>query len=327
MGMDRQRRVLILIPVFNDWDSLALLLTSLDAACHSMNWMAQVLVVNDASTVPAPTALGSTVARLHRIDILHLLRNLGHQRAIAVGLVYVFEHIPCDAIVIMDGDGEDRPEDVPMLLAGYEKEKEPKITFASRRKRLESLRFRFFYHSYRVLHLLLTGIPVRVGNFSAVPQSALSTLVVMSELWNHYSAAVFRSGLPYHSIPIARGRRLIGKSKMNFPALLAHGLSAISVFNDIVGARLLVLSMLLTALVMALIVTVVVLRMVTGLAIPGWATYTIGFLLVILAQVLTISFLLALSVVGARGGSGFIPLRDGPQFIKRLQRQFPQSHD
>src|SRR5262245_66121412 len=98
MGMDRQRRVLILIPVFNDWDSLALLLTSLDAACQSMNWMAQVLVVNDASTVPAPTALGSTAARLHRIDILHLLRNLGHHRAIAAGPVRVTADTPGAAI-------------------------------------------------------------------------------------------------------------------------------------------------------------------------------------------------------------------------------------
>ena len=103
--------------------------------------------------------------------------------------------------------------------------------------------FRFFYHIYRVLHRALTGVSVRVGNFSILPATFLTTLVAMSELWNHYAAAVFRSKLPFTMIPVPRGTRIAGRSRMNFTALVSHGLSAISVFGDIVGVRLLVASL------------------------------------------------------------------------------------
>ena len=106
------------------------------------------------------------------------------------------------------------------------------------------LSFAVFYHLYRHLHRALTGVRVRVGNFSILPFAYLSTLVAMSELWNHYAAAVFRSKLAFRMIPIPRGTRIAGSSKMNFVALVSHGLSAISVFGDIVGVRLLIASLL-----------------------------------------------------------------------------------
>lgn len=124
----------------------------------------------------------------------------------------------------------------------------------ARSKRLERFPFRILYHLYRVIHRLLTGDPVRVGNFSVVPFECLAKLVVVPEIWNHYAAAVIRSWIQFSSIPIPRGKRVAGKSKMNFIGLLLHGLSAFFVYGDIVGARLLIaiaLALLLEAVLIA----------------------------------------------------------------------------
>ena len=98
-----------------------------------------------------------------------------------------------------------------------------RVVFAERTKRSESFAFRFFYALYRWLHLLLTGVAVRVGNFSAMPYSLLRRLVAVSELWNHYAAAVFKSRLPYRLLPTQRANRLAGRPQMNFVALVIHG--------------------------------------------------------------------------------------------------------
>src|SRR5262249_34330459 len=144
--------------------------------------------------------------------------------------------------------------------------------FAERMKRSESLVFRFFYYLYRHLHFLLTSVRVRVGNFSAIPRQRLESLVAVSELWNHYAAAVFHSRQPYCSIPTQRAHRLSGRSSMNFVSLVAHGLSAISVYREVIGVRLLVLAICLALVAVAGLVTTVFLRLNTNLAIPGWAT-------------------------------------------------------
>src|SRR5262249_10223862 len=146
------------------------------------------------------------------IDILHLRRNLGSQRAIAIGLAYIEENITCGAVVLMDSDGEDDPRDVPRLLAKYQQEAGKKIVFAGRARRSESFLFRVFYLLYKVMHIVLTGRRIRVGNFSVIPRSHLRALVVVSEMWNHYAAAVFASQQPFVIVPTTRARRLAGES-------------------------------------------------------------------------------------------------------------------
>ena len=232
--------VAILIPVFNDWAAVRMLLGDLDRALTAAGRSASVVLVDDGSTQPVPADLIGRPTALHRVSILTLRRNLGHQRALAVGLAYVEAHLPCRALVVMDGDGEDAPADVARLLDRFEAEGEQTIVFAERTRRSESTLFRIFYAAYRAAHWGLTGIRVRVGNFSVVPFSRLSSLVVVSDLWNHYPASVFRSRLPFTTHRTARARRLVGQSKMNFLSLVIHGLDAIAVFRDRVGVRLLV---------------------------------------------------------------------------------------
>ncbi len=240
--------VVILIPLYNDWASLRLLLVDLDGVLAHASLRARVLVVDDGSTAGPEGGGWGPYTTLGPIEVVHLRRNLGHQRAIAVGLPYIADHIPCRAVVLMDSDGEDAPSDVPRLLARFEEEGGRKIVFAERARRSESPTFIVFYILYKWAHVALTGIGVRVGNFSVIPRRRLESLAVVSELWSHYAAAVFKSRQPFCSVPTHRATRLAGKPQMNFVRLVVHGLSAISVFSDIIGVRLLVATMVLTLL-------------------------------------------------------------------------------
>src|SRR5260370_24032594 len=134
---------------------------------------------------------------LRAVGILQLRRNLGHQRAIAVGLVYVYENIPCSAVVVMDADGEDRPPDIHALLEKFNQEDRRSIIFAARAKRLERPLFRFLYRVYRLGHWVLTGGPVRVGDFSTVPFERLGRLLGVPGIWNHFAGPRLRPRLRF----------------------------------------------------------------------------------------------------------------------------------
>ncbi len=252
-------------------------------------------------------------------QILRLRRNLGHQRAIAIGLTHIEQSCPCDAVLVMDGDGEDTPEGALQLLQAFNGHF---ALFAKRSRRTESLVFRLFYQLYKALHLLLTGVRVEVGNFSILPARHLKTLVVMSELWNHYAAAMIRSGLPLAALPIPRGHRISGTSRMNVVALAAHGMSAISVYGDIVGVRLLFASM--TGLLIAFLAILAAwLRFFTVQSIPSWAACFAGVLIVILIQFVTLGFTLTLTFLSNRINLSFVPLRDYRMFVEDCRDIFP----
>ena len=314
-------RTIVLMPLFNDWASADSLLVDLDNALAGREMFPEVLIVDDGSTLPMPPGFAVREFKTIRsVDILELRRNLGHQRAIAVGIVYIHENLPCKSVVIMDADGQDRPSDIPAIAAAFAKENGRAIIFAARAKRLENLLFRTLYHVYRLLHWLLTGDAVRVGNFSMVPFESVKKLVVIPEIWNHYAAAAIRSRLAFKTIPIPRGRRITGGSKMNFIGLLLHGLSAFFVYGDIVGARLLV------GIAIALLVQTVV--VIAGLSIylteslgpVGLAAVIAGILGIFLIQTIPVALILVFTVVGSRATIGVVPLRDCPYFISGVRR-------
>jgi hypothetical protein len=225
----------------------------------------------------------------------------------------------------MDSDGEDTAEGVTQLLRAYSESQGQKAIFAERSRRSESIQFRLFYQLYKLVHRWLTGVDVRVGNFSILPFRYLNTFAVMNELWNHYAAAVFRSKLAYTMIPIPRGTRIAGSSRMNFVALVSHGLSAISVFGDIVGVRLLIASLVGTLLAGIGIVLVVITRLFTNLAIPGWATYASGTLAIIAIQMITIATSFTFFVLNNRANLGFVPVRDYLPFIEEIAVIYPHE--
>jgi hypothetical protein len=308
----------ILIPLYNDWETFAKLAVKIDEVLVANGREADILIVDDASVVdPGQRSRFGPYRALGRIDVLRLRRNLGHQRAIALGLTHIHERrAPAyEAVVVMDGDGEDAPEDVPRLLERLEAEGGRLIVFAERTRRSESLVFQFFYFLYRQLHFLLTSIQVRVGNFSAIPRCRLESLVAVSDLWNHYAAAAFHSRQPYCTIPTRRARRLGGRSSMSFVALVAHGLSAISVYREVIGVRLLVLAIVLALWAVLGLAVTVVLKLATPMAIPGWATSAAGILLIVLLQALMLSLVFCFVILGDRDSTTFLPLRDHIYFI------------
>jgi glycosyltransferase involved in cell wall biosynthesis len=311
--------VLVLVPIFDDWESAARLLQDLDRVASAIGGV-EVVLIDDGSNEPQPPnfAIGP-FAHLRGVKIIHLARNLGHQRALAVGFVWAAQNSDAAYIIVMDGDGEDRPEDILLLLSEAERHGSQKIVFAARSKRLESAWFQFGYHAYRLVHYVLTGVKVRVGNFSVVPAQCLPRLVVTSEIWNHYAASVYRTKIPHVSIPISRGSRYAGRSKMNLVALVLHGLAGISVFIDILGARLLVLLAGIGAFACLGISAIVAIRLFTPLAIPGWATTATGLLSVILLQTITLMLMFVFVILATRSAATFMPTRDCPQYIREIE--------
>jgi hypothetical protein len=271
------------------------------------------VVVDDGSvTSPDAARFKKHFSAIQRIRVLTLRRNLGHQRAIAMGLVHVPKDMLCDAVLVMDSDGEDTAEGALSLIQHFSG---TSAIFAERSRRTESFGFRIFYRIYELVHYCLTGVTVRVGNFSILPARYLESLAITSELWNHYAASIFRSGLPFQMVPIPRGHRIAGKSKMNFVSLATHGLSAISVFGDVVGVRLLIASLVGAALMSAALVVVICVRAFTTLAIPGWATYAAGILAILLIQFVGLAFTFTFTTLSNRANLTFVPAREYNFFV------------
>jgi len=307
----------ILLPSFNDWNSLALLLPELDRYLTVASRTASVLIVDDGSTEPLPPdwLAGREFESIALLEILKLRMNVGHQRAIALGLYHLHENERAATVVVMDADGEDRAQDVPTLLAEYDRRRGRDVVFAARAKRLESVAFRTFYRIYRFIHWLLTGMEVRVGNFSVVPREAIERLMASADLWNHFAAAVCRARIPRAEVPLPRGRRLAGTSKMNFVSLSLHGISSMSVFSDQVSTRMLTASAVLALIALLLAGSAVGVWLFTDQTVPGWATTTVGILIGLVMQAVTFATLFGFLITSRRSELGFLPLRDGPYFI------------
>lgn len=308
----------ICVPVFNDWNSVSVLLGQLYRATQQLHGACvvhsiQVVLVDDGSTDSLEPA--SLQANGVSVRVLHLTRNVGHQRAIAIGLAAIAQEIDCDAVVVMDGDGEDDPAHIPALLGELFRNDSHAVVFAQRSRRTEGLKFRLGYLCFRVLHWALTGKPCDVGNFSAIPAMRLKRLVCSSELWIHYAAAVACSRLPVAKVPCDRGRRYAGHSHMKVTSLVVHGLSAISVFSETVGVRICLALGIASGLTVVSLVTALYLRFMTTLAIPGWATSAVGLLLILMANLLLLTLNSVLMILGARNNVSFIPSRDWTAFV------------
>lgn len=318
--------MLILLPVFNDWIALQRLLAQLHVVLEQTGQTAQLLIVDDASTERLEHDLvDAYTTRFVEIEVLHLRRNLGAQRAIAIGLSYIDAHRQCESVVIMDGDGEDRPEDVPRLVAEYERAGRGSVVFAERTRRSEGLGFVVMYAAYRALHLVLTGERVRVGNFSIVPMSLVHRLVAVSDLWNHYAAAVFKARIPYQAVSTTRGTRYHGRSHLNYVALITHGLSAMSVFGDRIGVRMLAATTGVALATTVGIAAALGIRLNSGAPLPPWAPYGLMVAALALFQAFVACLTFAFIILGARDTSTFIPLRDYSYFIGSVRRLRPAS--
>lgn len=321
-----QLKLLFVMPVYNDWEACALLLQDLDqVASEQPDWEVEVLAINDGSTDPLPPFRPALQA-IEQVSVLMLKRNLGHQRAICTGLCYALEHLPFDAIVVLDADGQDSPEAARRLIEHHQQDARRPVVFAARQKRSERMLFRVFYQLYKALHVFLTGHTVRVGNFSVISKDSLRSLTLVPEMWSHYAASVFISKLPRIEIPVARKPRAASDSKMNFVSLVSHGLGAISAFGELVGVRMLVGSGVLG------LVLVMALTLMSGVALlSGWGLSEcqwIGALVAggLLLQSAFIVFVFAFALLASRKAYAFIPIRDSAIFIDQALPWKPSSN-
>ena len=221
-----------------------------------------------------------------------------------------------DVVVVMDADGEDKPSDLLALIqAHYAQPKS--IIVAQRKSRSENHTFRLSYFFYKQIFWLLVGERIDFGNFCLIPSRYLRRLSYDPNLWNNLAGAVLRSRIQVLRLPTHRGTRYAGHSSMNFVRLVTHGLSIIAVYTDRVVVRLIVLCVSVFMLTLVMIMGVVAIRLFTDLAIPGWATNTIGVLVVIALQTILFSVTLALMHLSMQSRKSTIPAEDAPKFIEK----------
>jgi len=306
----------IVIPVYNDWESVSMLLPLVDEQLLAGGVRADVLLVDDGSLSAAASSWDLRLTAIHTVRILRLKRNVGHQRAICIGLCFLADACDCERVMVMDGDGEDAPADIPRLLKELQGNDATRIVFAERLKRSEGMVFSFFYALYRLAHWMLVGHRVRVGNYSVMNRECLESLCVSPEMWNHYAAAVYATRQPKAFIPTRRAQRLAGTSSMNFQALVTHGLSALSVFSDRISTRLLIVSLVAGLATVAVLAAMTLLRLTTGYTVPGWAASIGGAVLLFLVQIVALVFTFCFLVLITRGQNAFIPARDYRFFVR-----------
>ena len=308
---------LVVMPLYNDWESCSQVIQALDdVLVPQPGKRYELMIIDDGSTsIKHELLLEKEVKHFDAIHVLNLHRNLGHQRAICIGLAYIHAHIECTVVILLDSDGEDDPRDVPRLLEQFEQEERGKIIFARRTKRSEQWLFRFFLFIYKVLHRLLTGRGISIGNFSLIPYKILSSLTIVPELWNHYAASVLHARLPYALVPSKREKRLSGHSKMNFTQLVIHGLSAISVYSEFVSTRILLAFSVLVSIAILLFAFVFSMLVFTNGAVPEWAAYSSGFLLILMVQSILFAIIFSVLSLNSRKHVGFIPARDYLYFV------------
>lgn len=299
----------ILIPVFNDWEALNLLLIEI-----AKEGSFEVIVVNDCSSQKTDIAVPEGL----KVKVINLLRNLGHQKAIAIGLSYLSSQDLEGNVIVMDSDGEDKPSAIDALLAKA-KESPEHIVFAHRSKRSEGFVFKFFYAIYKSIFVLLTGKAITFGNFSSLPVGQLKKVAFLSEIWNNYPGGIIKSKLPFTSIPIERGKRLAGESKMNFVSLVMHGMSAISVFLDTTAVRILIFAVFMVLFSFIGIAVVFELKFIEDMATPGWASSLASTFFIIMLQGFFISLFLVFMVLNYRGTKQFIPLEEYKLFILNVE--------
>jgi polyisoprenyl-phosphate glycosyltransferase len=315
------QNIALVTPVLDDWPSFAALIVEISDLFAGSDFTFHIYAVDDGSSAPFDRAnlslpLDSCIVA---IDVIRLALNLGHQRAIAIGLCEIADGDDIDMVLVMDCDGEDRPVDIAALLAAIGRHP-GHVVFAGRAKRSESRGFRLCYLVYKMLFQALTGESISFGNYSLIPKTAVCRLVHMPELWNNLAASVMRSRLPYVTVPTIRGRRLSGQSTMNFVSLAVHGLTAMSAYSDTILVRGLFAAASLAGLSCVGMVGVALIRTLTDLAIPGWATTMVGDLLIVLLQSLVIMVAATLTMLTGRSIRPIIPIVDFHPFVAGRER-------
>ena len=222
-------KIIILIPVYNDWQSVFKLLEDINSNISNQDHEISVIIINDASNHDRNNE-DRNLENISSIRILNMKTNQGHARCIATGLKYIFKKEDFDYVIPMDGDGEDRPEEIREFINQIQNSNDKPIV-GERIKRSENLIFKICYQLHKLITLTFTGKSIKFGNFTCLPKSTVEKLINEKATWNSFSGSLTKVEDNLISIPSIRGSRYFGPSKMSFYNLIKHSLSIISVFR------------------------------------------------------------------------------------------------
>lgn len=290
--------LVVVTPVYEDVEASSRLFKEL---AQEFKQTVFVVAVDDGS-VKQPLSIASLEQAGVQGVVLKLRRNVGHQRAIAIGLGYASEQIqPDQQIVVMDSDGEDLPSTIHALLKNLESE-DVDVVVAQRKSRVETWRFKAFYQIYKRFFSLMTGRAISFGNFMAMKSNAVKRLVVMQELSIHVAGAVLASKLRAATCSLDRGPRYAGQSKMNFVGLVLHGFKGLMVFAEDVLVRVGIACAAIAGFAVFGAATAVVLKLL-GYSTPGWFSIALGILLLMFLQTGALALMTLMLTGVVRGGT------------------------
>ena len=222
-------KIKILIPVYNDWQSVLKLIDEINNLSFTSDFQVSIIIVNDASNHDRSDE-DKAIKNIQSIKILNMKKNQGHARCIATGLKYIFEKEDFDYVIPMDGDGEDRPEEINEFLNQIQKSNDQPIV-GERVKRSENLIFQICYQLLKLITLTFTGKSIKFGNFTCLSKATVKKMINEKATWNSFSGSLAKIEANLIAIPSTRGTRYFGPSKMSFYNLINHSLSIISVFR------------------------------------------------------------------------------------------------
>ena len=228
-------KYIILIPIYNDRESLKILVENINSETKDLNHEVSIVVINDASSQQIIDKYPN-IENINSFEIVNMKENRGHARCIASGLKYIFEKKEFDFVIPMDGDGEDRPEEIKNFIE-LSKEGSDKSIVGERVKRSEGLFFQICYHFHKFLTLAFTGQSIKFGNFTCLSKVTVKKMLEEKATWNSFSGSLKKIEKELISTPSIRGKRYFGPSKMSFFNLLKHSLAIISVFRKTVLIR------------------------------------------------------------------------------------------
>ena len=223
------KKITIIVPVYNDWESLKKLLIEINENINAIkNVSINCLVINDASTISQPKL--TKPENFKSLKILNMTMNRGHARCNAFGIRYVNKNDDFDNLILMDGDGEDRPVEIKKLISEITQKPENSVV-AKRIKRSEGPFFQFLYFMHKLITLIFTGKKVNFGNYSCLTKKDVATLSSKASLWSSYSGTVKKYLKTLNEVDSIRGKRYFGPSKMSLFKLFIHSFSIIAVFK------------------------------------------------------------------------------------------------
>ena len=222
-------KIKILIPVYNDWQSVFKLLENINSEVSGLEYEFSAIIVNDASTESRP-GINLNLNNLNSIKIINMKENRGHARCNASGLKHIFENEEFDYVIPMDGDGEDRPEEIRKLVDNLNYYPDKPIV-GERVKRSEGVFFKFCYFAHKIITSTFTGQSIKYGNYTCLPKSIVEKMINEKATWSSFSGSLAKVAKDRATVPSERGTRYFGPSKMSFKNLLIHSLSIVGVFK------------------------------------------------------------------------------------------------